>query len=96
VKLSKVQQKVLKKMRNGEPFCEFLTFDPRRLAFRTLGQFVPAKLNYVLGGERVKYQTFWVLFKNNFIQPSKYKGSLSPQDGITQFSLTERGRKTKK
>jgi len=64
--------------------------------FRTLGTRVPAKLNYVLTDtttKRVGYKTFRFLFKNNLITPSKYKGSLSPQDGITQFYITEHGYK---
>ena len=89
MRLTKAQHEILFRISRGQPFCEFLTLDPRKMTFRTLGEFVPAKLNYVLGDKRVGYKTFWVLFKHNLITPSKYKGSLSPQDGITQFHITE-------
>jgi hypothetical protein len=91
MKLSVAQFDVLMAIKNGKPFCEFMTPDPRQLAFRTLGEYVPAKLNYVLDGKRIRYRTFWVLFKHNFIYPSKYKAGLSPQNGIKQFHLTARG-----
>jgi hypothetical protein len=91
MRLSKAQREVLTMIRDGKPFCEFLTPDRSRLFFRTLGSTVHAKLNYVVDGRRVGYKTFWVLFKHNLIQPSRYKGGLSPQNGITQFHLTERG-----
>jgi hypothetical protein len=94
MRLTKAQREILTAIRNGAPFCEYLTPDPDRMFFRTLGERVPAKLNYVLTVETTKvvgYKTFWVLFKNNLITPSKYKGSLSPQDGITQFHITPRG-----
>jgi len=95
MRLTKAQREILTAIKNGAPFCEYLTPDPDRLFFRTLGDTVPhAKLNYVLTDgttKRVGYKTFWVLFKNNLITPSKYRGSLSPQDGITQFHITERG-----
>jgi hypothetical protein len=95
MKLTKAQREILTAIRGGAPFCEYLTPDHDRLFFRTLGDKVPAKLNYVLTTEgstlRVGYKTFWVLFKNNLITPSKYRGSLSPQDGITQFHITQRG-----
>lgn len=81
-------------MLDGKPFCEFLTFDNRRLVFRTLGNSVPARLNYVLDGKRVAYRTFRSLFKANMIKPGKYKGDNDPGDGITQFYLTELGYKT--
>jgi hypothetical protein len=91
MKLSKEQRRVLNAILNGEPFCEFLTPDPRQLAFRSLGEYVPGRLNYVLKGKRVRYQTFRFLFKNNLITPGEYQGSFSPQSGITQFFLTVRG-----
>lgn len=94
MRLTKAQREILTAIRNGAPFCEYLTPDRDRMFFRTLGETVHAKLNYVLTDgttKRVGYKTFLVLFKNNLIQPSKYRGSLSPQDGITQFHITERG-----
>jgi hypothetical protein len=94
MRLSKAQRKVLTAIRDGAPFCEYLTPDRDRLFFRTLGDRVHAKLNYVLTDgttKRIGYKTFWFLFKHNLITPSKYKGSLSPQDGITQFHITQRG-----
>ena len=91
MRLTKAQLETLLAIRDGKPFCEYMTPDRRRLFFRTLGEYVPAKLNYILDGKRVGYRTFWTLFKSNLISPSKYKGSPSPQDGITQFYLTERG-----
>ena len=94
MRLSKAQREILTAIRGGAPFCEYLTPDPDRMFFRTLGERVPAKLNYVLTDtttKRVGYKTFWFLFNNNLITPSKYKGSLSPQDGITQFHMTQRG-----
>lgn len=90
-KVSKAQREVLTRMKQGEPFCEYLTPERSGLFFRTLGDTVHAKLNYILGGKRVGYKTFWFLFKNNLIQPSRYKATPSPQDGITQFHLTQRG-----
>ncbi len=91
IRLSFAQRDVLERILGGQPFCEYLTPDPRRLAFRTLGEYVPGKLNYVLNGKRVGYRTFWILFKSNLIAPNKYKGGVSPQNGITQFHITRRG-----
>jgi|SRR5271166_1442006 len=91
MKLTKAQLELLLAIRGGKPFTEYLTPDRDRLFFRTLGNVVRAKLNYIVDGKRVGYRTFWVLFKYNLISPSRYKGSPSPQDGITQFYLTERG-----
>lgn len=91
MRLSKPQLAVLTAVRGGAPLVEYMTPDRRKLFFRTLGEYVPAKLNYILDGRRVSYRTFWKLFKFNLITPSKYKGSPSPQDGLTGFHLTERG-----
>jgi len=91
MRLSRLQLAVLRAVRGGAPLVEYMTPDRRRYWFRTLGAYVPAKLNYILDGRRIPYRTFWVLFKNNLITPSKYKGSPSPQDGLTGFHLTERG-----
>ncbi len=99
LRLSDAQREVLKSLLSGYPLCEFMTFDPRQGTYRTLGEYVPAKLNYVLSvpctigstTKRIGYRTFWVLFKNNLIRPSRYKGSLSPQSGITGFEITEHG-----
>lgn len=91
MKLSKLQLAVLRAIRGGAPLVEYMTPDRRKYWFRTLGAYVPAKLNYILDGRRVPYRTFWKLFKFNLITPSKYKGSPSPQDGLTGFHLTERG-----
>ena len=87
LRLSKAQLGVLTAVRDGKPLCEFLTFDPTRLAFRCLGEYVPAKLNYTLDGKRIRYRTFRFLFKRNLIQPLPS----DPPDGVTQFDLTERG-----
>jgi hypothetical protein len=81
MRISKTQLETWKAIRDGKPFYEFLT----------LGEFVPARLNYVLDGKRVGYRTFWKLFKFNLITKSRYKGDFSPQRGITQFYLTPRG-----
>jgi hypothetical protein len=91
MRLSKSQLAILLAVRGGAPLVEYMTPDRRGLWFRTLGEYVPAKLNYILDGRRVSYRTFWVLFKSNLIEPSKYKGSPSPQDGLTGFHLTLRG-----
>lgn len=93
--LSPAQRRTLRAMLdNGKPLCEFLTPDTRRLFFRTLGDTVTARLNYVLDDQRVPYRTFRALFKANLIEPSKYRGSLSPQSGIVGYRVTELGRKT--
>jgi hypothetical protein len=86
-RLSKAQLEVLVAVRDNKPLCEFLTPDPRRPAFRCLGEYVPAKLNYTLDGKRIRYRTFRFLFKRNLIQPLPS----DPPDGVTQFDLTERG-----
>jgi hypothetical protein len=91
LRLSKTQREVLTAICKAEPFCEYLTPDRSRLFFRTLGPCVRARLNYILAGKRVRYETFWFLFKHNLIRPGRYKGSPSPQDGITQFYPTVRG-----
>lgn len=94
LKLSPAQRRILRTMlSDGKPLCEFLTPDTRRLFFRTLGDTVQARLNYVLDDKRVPYQTFRVLFKRNLIAPSKYRGSLSPQSGIVGYHVTEWGRR---
>lgn len=94
MKLSSAQRKVLHTMlKEGIPLCEFLTPDTRRLFFRTLGDTVTARLNYVLSDKRVSYLTFRSLFKANLIEANKYRGSLSPQSGITGYHLTPHGKK---
>jgi hypothetical protein len=94
--LTKAQQQVLFNISIGFPFCEYLTPERTSRFFRTLGENIPARLNYIItldtAGKRVSYKTFLALFKRNLIAPSKYKESPSPQDGITQFYLTELGR----
>jgi hypothetical protein len=91
MRLTKPQLEILLAVRGGSPLVEYITPDRRSLWFHTLGEYVPAKLNYILDGRRVSYKTFRTLFKLNLVTPSKYKGSPSPQDGLVGFHLTQRG-----
>jgi hypothetical protein len=88
MKLTKTQKHVLKKLSEGEDLCEYLTLDS---PYRSLGNRVTAKLNYIMDGKRLSYDTFRALFNKNLITQKLYRGSPSPQDGITGWKLTELG-----
>jgi len=91
MRLSRAQREVLKNLMDGKPLVEYMTPDHSQLFFRTLGDKVRAKLNFMQDGKRVGYRTFWVLFKHNLITQNRYKGTPSPQDALTGYKITQRG-----